>query len=928
MRINSINSNGVKDRKRYEINNFRGVDTSTAPNEVSPNRATYLRNLEDRNGSIHKRFGWKEDLKQKLSLENITIYDTFKATLNGIDYDFIHYNNVIAVYSNNELVTSFTGVSKKEGFGYYSNQKVYYFGIGEPLCIYNKDGSIVIESLIDNKELTYIPTIRTSIGYLGKENDQQEVLDDYNLMTHYVKYKFEGIAQQTSIVTYKLPIKDKQIDTDFNLEIERMNADRTTETITLTKGEKTGSNVFEEGIAESNLGIRKYVTYTYGGAYKSVSLTIKRVNVTSNDSEIYNHFTNLQEMGKTLYLYKFSNGYNIGFQLSNDGSYWGVYLLDSNDNIVTNQLLAQVRIGTNQVTFAANETTIELPSEFTNLGTSFCTFDLSRSKEWANNFTIVGTFPILTSVSAYELKYYSTVVGNISFEGGYFQINKDFNITPPISNASNITLTTKDIYYNPKYDLTNIKISTLFGADGRCDRVFASITDNPNIVLWSDFDENTYIENPFTYWQESSWVNIGANQSKVNGMTRLNDSTLAVFREKILNENNFSILTAAYVSVDKYVINNETYDIPALKVSVASANMPQTAVNNNCFGALASDVIFASENGVYAVSISTGTSVERYALERSDTISNIFPKLDMVNAKAIVYKNKYYLAAQSKDKTENLVLVADAKYSYKLARNMRDTFNYEWYIWDNCPIKKWVIENEKLGFFDYEGRKCFFEEDNYIDTKYDYTNLAITTSSVGNRYLVSPELVYKEFVVLSGLENQYTNEVINDAYDKVFQIDKDGYLILVNGDDYIYNTAYRINTTDEKIALVKSKKVSAVWVSASMDLGASDFRKTIFLMTLGVGETTSGKFEFGYQTKEFPNKIIDSTIAAKSFMAEDYNMHSLSLGQSFNFSVTSKAKIRDFTYIQFIFRSDVGEDMSISNITILYKYNKFNRGVK
>ena len=175
----------------------------------------------------------------------------------------------------------------------------------------------------------------------------------------------------------------------------------------------------------------------------------------------------------------------------------------------------------------------------------------------------MGKYPRLKTPSVYELKYLSaTIVGSISLEGGWFILNQDFDFAPPIANSSNITLTTYDDTFNPKYDLRNINLSVLFGADGRCDRVFASLFENPDIILWSEFNENTYIENPFTYWQESAWTSIGASQNEVNGMTRLNDSTLAVFREKGINDTNFSILTATYVSSNKFEINNETYDIP------------------------------------------------------------------------------------------------------------------------------------------------------------------------------------------------------------------------------------------------------------------------------------------------------------------------------------------------------------------------------
>lgn len=911
----------VKDRKRYELGNFRGVDTASTPSEVSPKRATYMRNIENRDGLNHKRFGWKEEMSQKVSSEDVTIYDFFTAKINSIEYDFIHYDSTLAIYSNEALIATKTNIKEKEGFAYYSNQKVYYFGVGEPLCIYNKNGEIVIESLVDNKDLTYIPTIRTNIGYYGKENDLQEVLDDYNILTHYVKYKFEGVSEKSVNVKYQLPIKGKRISRDFSLIVETKSEEKV-----LRLGERTQAAVYEEPETERDLRQGLYVSYPYGTSFKTVDMKIQAVNVTTTDSSTYEFFTNGLNLVENP-MFSFSNGYYLGYTLNAEEGVIEVRFCNK-EGVPSDEVIAKIKINeyAKSVTFYAEEKQITLPADFS-LESVSCT--RATRMNWAKNFIITGKFPRLQTPSVYELIYLSaTIVGSISLEGGWFILNQDFDFAPPIANSSNITLTTYDETFNPKYDLRNINLSVLFGADGRCDRVFASLFENPDIILWSEFNENTYIENPFTYWQESAWTSIGASQNEVNGMTRLNDSTLAIFREKGINDTNFSILTATYVSSNKFEINNETYDIPVLKVSIASANMPQTATNNNCFGALAGSVLFASENGVYAIQISTGTSVERYAVERSEPISNLFANLDMKNAKAIVYKNKYYLAVKTKDGAEDLVLVADARFSYKLDRTMSDTYNYEWYIWDNCPVQKWFIDDDKLGFYDYAGRKCVFTENNFEDVLYNKLNYEITTSTTFPKaYVVDSGLVGKTFYVKKGLKYADTGEDVPNPLDYAFVFPQElSPLYLVNESTANHN--FKIDTTEEEIIDKIAKSVNAIWISPSLDLGASDWRKTIFTMTLGIDQSITGTIKYGYQTKDNPNVVNRDTIGANSFSAESYNLQSISFGQNFNFSVTSKNKVRDFTYIQFIFKSDEANDMAVNNLTILYKYNKLNKGAR
>ena len=273
-------------------------------------------------------------------------------------------------------------------------------------------------------------------------------------------------------------------------------------------------------------------------------------------------------------------------------------------------------------------------------------------------------------------------------------------------------------------------------------------------------------------------------------------------------------------------------------------------------------------------------------------------------------------------------MVADARFSYKLDRTMSDTYNYEWYIWDNCPVQKWFIDDDKLGFYDYDGRKCVFTENNFEDVLYNKLNYEITTSTTFPKsYVVDSGLVGKTFYVKKGLKYADTGEDVPNPLDYAFVFPQElSPLYLV--EQRTANHNFKIDTTQEEIIDKIAKSVNAIWVSPSLDLGASDWRKTIFTMTLGIDQSITGTIKYGYQTKDNPNVVNRDTIGANSFSAESYNLQSISFGQNFNFSVTSKNKVRDFTYIQFIFKSDEANDMAVNNLTILYKYNKLNKGAR
>ena len=60
--------------KTLTFNKLRGVDYSSSPFEVTPSRATSMKNMINKDGVNHKRNGWSEDLEinKKILEMNIT----------------------------------------------------------------------------------------------------------------------------------------------------------------------------------------------------------------------------------------------------------------------------------------------------------------------------------------------------------------------------------------------------------------------------------------------------------------------------------------------------------------------------------------------------------------------------------------------------------------------------------------------------------------------------------------------------------------------------------------------------------------------------------------------------------------------------------------------------------------------------------------
>lgn len=315
-----------------------------------------------------------------------------------------------------------------------------------------------------------------------------------------------------------------------------------------------------------------------------------------------------------------------------------------------------------------------------------------------------------STLQEYEFKYTGGSAGTnstytIKTTDGYDAVKIYFDTgqleffvltTPPIEGEDNI-----EVMFAPKekgnnYPIIHSSIGTQFGAEGYSDRLFlAGFSGNKNTLWYSAF-------NDFTYFPFPNYITLGNSSNEIVAFSRLSDSTLAVHKAKNAYEPTIYYITYGEITLDK-----ETRTV----FTVKTGTMGETPISNFTNFNLAGDNLFLSENGVYGIQLSENiSSNERYALERSSFINSKLKKYnDLKNAKAIVYKNRYYLAI------EGDVFVADARFkSSAKDGDMKDTFNYEWWFWKNVPVKEWVIIDDKLCFVSTNGKLAEFY-DGYED---------------------------------------------------------------------------------------------------------------------------------------------------------------------------------------------------------------------
>ena len=344
-------------------------------------------------------------------------------------------------------------------------------------------------------------------------------------------------------------------------------------------------------------------------------------------------------------------------------------------------------------------------------------------------------------------------------------------------------------------------VSTLFGLNGNSDRLFVGGNpDYPNIDWHSGYTDKSGKSGNFGYFESDSSAALGTPSSAIKGYQRLSDGTLAVYKEKSNKEATLYLRSGVSETdsngrIIEYYPNNGGY-------------VTEGAINSECFGVLGSDMLMLCDNGVFGLEISENVaSQQRFLKERSKPVNPLLKRHSLKDARAIVFEDKYLLAVDGK------VYVADGRYTRKEYGDMSDTFSYEWYVWDNCPVRTWISDGKKLGFGTTDGRICFFT-DAYVDSCYvnvkypdfgfdrrygegwmtisDYINVPTSGETDGKVYnrtiyknvlggIVGPWTIkfmqYSVLVTYNGGSPEYTTRFLQET------VKQDGYLYFTS--DYI-----------------------------------------------------------------------------------------------------------------------------------------------
>ena len=214
---------GRKERKRYTFSGFRGVDTSVAEINVDPIRAVESTNFVDRNGVLHKRYGWEQ-----IYQFNAEINGFWRLPLNGRTYDLCYAGNVFywlsesgweKLYPKNDE----NNLVSRRTFCYVQNDKAYFIGCGDLLVfrLDNESGNYQMFRVVDDKN-TFIPTTTAQIlpnNISEKGLNGQYVRDGVNLLTGWRKNTLVGrtVPSDSSLI-YRLDAAPK-LTAEYNAYI-------------------------------------------------------------------------------------------------------------------------------------------------------------------------------------------------------------------------------------------------------------------------------------------------------------------------------------------------------------------------------------------------------------------------------------------------------------------------------------------------------------------------------------------------------------------------------------------------------------------------------------------------------------------------------------------------------------------------------------
>ena len=120
--------------------------------------------------------------------------------------------------------------------------------------------------------------------------------------------------------------------------------------------------------------------------------------------------------------------------------------------------------------------------------------------------------------------------------------------------------------------------------------------------------------------------------------------------------------------------------------------------------------------------------------------------------------------------------------------------------------------------------------------------------------------------------------------------------------------------------------IIAEWKTPYLDMGTNMYGKTIHSFTVTCESDNGNVLNVGYQTCKSRGSV--EARSPGSFSFDNFSFKHLTFENGFASNHTIRRTVRDFNYIQFKFMSDVPSRCALHGLSAIYKINKMNKGVK
>lgn len=238
-------------------------------------------------------------------------------------------------------------------------------------------------------------------------------------------------------------------------------------------------------------------------------------------------------------------------------------------------------------------------------------------------------------------------------------------------------------------------VQTMFGV-GAHNQAFLS--GNPDYL---NYQWHSAEDDP-AYFPDTGYEVIGQDNTAIMGYRKSGQYLV------VLKENNYQDATAFLIMGSQYTDD----DGDLVKQYTAQQGIAGVgAISKYCFCDLRDDHIFLSEEGVFAITTNAVTA-EKYAQTRSALVNRKLAGQNLADAVGTVHEGYFYLAV------DGVCYVADAAQKHYDGKGA-EQYQYEWYYWDDMPVRVWGQTGGRLEFGTPDGEVMRMHEEKVSDSYSD-----------------------------------------------------------------------------------------------------------------------------------------------------------------------------------------------------------------